>query len=58
MYPVFPAFWGHVFFKREIRSIVSVMLKIRIKRNKAGKVIDVKLYNVTFNIWIRMLRKS
>ena len=56
--PAFSAFWGRFFFKREIGSIISVMFKIRIERNKAGKVIDIKLYNVTLNILIRTLGKS
>ena len=34
------------------------MFKIRIERIKAEKVIELKLYNVTFNIWIRALGKS
>ena len=34
------------------------MFKIRIKRNKAEKGEDLKLYNVMFNIWISTLDKS
>ena len=41
---------GDAFVQEEIKSIISVMFEIRIKRNKAGKGIDLKLYNVTFNI--------
>ena len=31
---------------------MSVTFEIRIKRNKTGKGIDLKLYNVTFIVWI------
>ena len=44
-------------FRREIRSIIFVMFKVRIKRNKIGKGIDLELYKVMFNIWIRTIRK-
>ena len=37
-------------FRREIRIIISVMFKIMTERNKAGKGIDLKLYNVMFDI--------
>ena len=40
------------------RNLKSFMFKLRVEKNKAGKVIDLKLYNVTFNIWIRTLGKS
>ena len=40
---------GTGLFRREIGSIISVMFKIRIERNKARKGIDLKFYNVMFN---------
>ena len=44
---------GTGLFRGEIRSVIFVMFKIRIERNKAGKGEDLELYNVIFNISIR-----
>ena len=40
-------------FRREIGNKISAMFKVKIERNKAGHpspVLDLKLYNLTFNI--------
>ena len=58
LFPALPAFRGMGLLRREIGSIISVMFKRSIERNKVGKGIDLKLYNVTFNIWIKTLWKS
>ena len=47
--PGLPACWRRV-CSGEKSEVLYVMSKIRIEWNKAGKGIDLKLYNVTFNI--------
>ena len=56
-FPTLLAYWRRV-CSGEKSKVISVMFKIRIERIKAEKVIELKLYNVKFNIWIRALGKS
>ena len=45
-------------FQQSGDRVVQERIKIMIKRNKAGKEIDLKLYNVSINIWIKTLGKT
>ena len=55
--PALLAFLGQVYLGEESEVLYLLCLKLG-KRNKARKRTELKLYNLTFNIWIRKLGKS